>query len=112
MKLIKNLSVIALAVSVVAGPLAGFAADGKKTDLKPYKLDKCIVSDEKLGEMGKPYVMEYKGQEIKLCCKDCKAKFDKNPEKFIKKMNEAEKKAAKPAAPAKPADEHMGHNHQ
>ena len=116
MKLIKNLSAVAFAISIVASPLAGSAADtnapakgaDKKADLRPYKLEKCIVSDEKLGEMGKPFVAEYKGQEIKFCCKGCKKDFDKNPDKFIKKMQEAEKKA-----PAKPAekDPHAGHNH-
>lgn len=112
MKFIKNLSLAVATLSLIAAPLAGQAADKpaeKKSDLKPYKLDKCVVSDEKLGEMGKPFVMEYKGQEIKLCCKSCKKDFDKNPEKFIKKMHEAEKKAA--ATPAKPADEHAGHTH-
>ena len=45
--------------------------------------------------------MEYKDQEIKLCCKDCKKDFDKNPAKFIKKMHEAEKKLADKDADAK-----------
>ena len=111
MKPIRTLSLIALALSFAVAPLSSRAADTKKSDAKPYKLDKCIVSDEKLGEMGKPYVMEYKGQEIKLCCKSCKKDFDKNPEKFIKKMREAEKKAAKSDKAAKPADDHAGHNH-
>ncbi|HET7625719.1 MAG TPA: hypothetical protein VFM25_10695, partial [Verrucomicrobiae bacterium] len=53
----------------------------------------CMVSGDKLGEMGKPFVMEYKGQEIKLCCKNCKKDFDKNPAKYIKKIKEAEAKA-------------------
>lgn len=107
MKLIKNLSAVVFTASLLAGPLTGLAADAKTSDLKPYKLDKCVVSDEKLGEMGKPFVMEYKGQEIKLCCKSCKKDFDKNPEKFIKKMHEAENKAAA----AQPKTGHEGHNH-
>ncbi|MBC8094993.1 MAG: hypothetical protein H7Y43_04200 [Akkermansiaceae bacterium] len=112
MKSIRILSVVAVIGSLVAAPLAGFAADPKKSDVKPYKLETCAVSDEKLGEMGKPFVFEHKGQEIKLCCKSCKKDFDKTPDKFLKKMAENEKKAAaKPAAPAKPVDPHAGHNH-
>lgn len=99
MKIIKNLTALAFTASLLAAPLAGYAAD-KKAEPKPYTLKTCVVSDEKLGEMGKPFVFEYKGQEIKLCCKSCKKDFDKEPAKFIKKMEEAEKKAAtgKPAA--------------
>jgi len=114
MKSIRTLPLIVLALSFAVAPLSSRAADAKKSDAKPYKLDKCIVSDEKLGEMGKPFVMEYKGQEIKFCCKSCKKDFDKNPEKFIKKMHEAEKKAAKSdksAKAAKSTDDHAGHNH-
>ncbi|MFO1499673.1 MAG: hypothetical protein U1G07_14980 [Verrucomicrobiota bacterium] len=97
----------------VAAPLGAFAADnapapdaGKKA-VKPktYALKTCLVSDEKLGgDMGEPYVFAYKDREIKLCCKDCRKDFDKNPTKFIKKLETAEKQvAAKPdqAAPKK-----------
>ncbi|WP_035608018.1 hypothetical protein [Haloferula sp. BvORR071] len=59
--------------------------DGK---VKPYKPDTCIVSGDKLGEMGKPVSFEYKGQEIKLCCKDCRKDFDKDPAKYLKKLEE------------------------
>ena len=60
----------------------------KDPKIKPYKPDTCIVSDEKLGEMGKPVVLEYKGQEIKLCCKDCRKDFDKDPAKYLKVLEE------------------------
>jgi YHS domain-containing protein len=60
----------------------------KKEEAKPYKPDTCIVSDEKLGEMGKPYVFVYEGQEIKLCCKSCLKKFNKEPDKYLKKLDE------------------------
>ena len=94
MKCIKHISAIALTASILVLPLAGFAGEDKKSDLIPYKLDKCVVSGEKLGEMGKPVVYEYKGQEIKFCCKNCRKDFDKEPEKYIKKMHEEEKKLA------------------
>lgn len=58
----------------------------KKKEVKPYPLDTCIVSDEKLGEMGKPVVFVYEGQEIKLCCKGCRKDFDKDPPKYLKKL--------------------------
>ena len=92
MKIIKNLTVAALAVSVLAAPLAGFAADSKDKPT-PDKLTTCPVSGDKLGEMGKPFVFEYKGQEVKLCCKNCKKDFDKDPAKFIKLIRAADKDA-------------------
>jgi len=92
-------------LALVGGPLDSVAADSKPA-AKPYKLETCAVSDEKLGGMGKPFVFEHNGQEIKLCCKSCKKDFDKNPDKFLKKMQENEKKAA-----AKAKDDHAGHNH-
>ena len=41
-------------------------AEDKKEAAKPYPLVKCIVSDEKLGEMGKPYVFTHEGQDPDL----------------------------------------------
>ena len=98
MKITKIITVIALSASLAA-PLAGFAEEKKEAKkLIPYKLETCPVSGEKLGEMGKAVVFEYKDREIKFCCKDCKKDFEKNPEKFLKKIAEAEKKAADKAA--------------
>jgi len=60
----------------------------KKEPVKPYPLDTCIVSGEKLGGMGKPFVFVYQDQEIKLCCKSCQKKFDKDPATYLKKLGE------------------------
>src|SRR5262245_38879954 len=84
MKTIKHLLVIVLAVASLVPAITVSAAD-KKPEVRPYKLETCIVTDEKLGEMGKPVVFEYKGQEYKLCCKGCRKDFDKEPAKFAKK---------------------------
>jgi hypothetical protein len=72
-------------------------ADPAKPDAKakPYPLDTCIVSGEKLGEMGKPYVFTHEGQEIKLCCKSCLKDFKKDPAKYLKKLEDAGKAAKK-----------------
>jgi len=95
MKRLKTITAITLAAAYLAAPLAGFAAEKKDEKAKPYTLDKCIVSDEKLGEMGKPYVFTHEGREVKLCCKSCLKDFNKDPKKYIKKIEEAEKKAKK-----------------
>jgi YHS domain-containing protein len=98
MKAIKTFSAVILTVSLLSAPLAVFAADAPAKEApskaKPYTLATCPVSDEKLGEMGDPVVFEYKGREIKLCCKGCRKDFDKEPAKYIKKIDAAEKKAA------------------
>ena len=63
---------------------------------KPYPLDTCLVSGEKLGSGGMtPYAFAYQGREIQLCCKDCLKDFNKEPAKFIKQLEAAEKAAAK-----------------
>ncbi len=94
MNRLKPLIVGVLLAAFCAGPLAGFAAD-KKAKLKPYTLKICIVTGDKLGEMGDPYVYEYEGREIKLCCKSCVKDFKKDTAKYIKKIEEEEAKAKK-----------------
>jgi len=86
----------ALAAAHLAAPFTALAADKKEEKkegkAKPYPLQTCIVSDEKLGEMGEPYVFTHEGQEIKLCCKPCQKDFNKTPQKYLKKLEKTEKK--------------------
>jgi len=96
MKTLKNSVAIVLALSILGSPLAGLAADataGPKTKPKPYPLKTCVVTDEKLGEMGDAYVYVYEGREIKFCCKGCLKDFKKEPAKYIKKIEKAEAEA-------------------
>ncbi|HVU09130.1 MAG TPA: hypothetical protein VHG89_11370 [Verrucomicrobiae bacterium] len=95
----KTLLIIATLTLLVGAPTLVHAADtnapGGSTNatVKPYPLDYCLVSGDKIGgDMGKPIVTVYHGQEIKFCCSDCPADFKKNPEKYMKKLAEAEKK--------------------
>ena len=57
---------------------------------RPYPFDTCLVDGMKLGSMGNPYVFVYQGQEIKLCCSDCKPVFLQDPDKYLKKIQDAE----------------------
>jgi YHS domain-containing protein len=60
------------------------------SSVKPDLLRTCPVSGDKLGgDMGKPFVFVYQGQEVKMCCPMCKADFDKDPAKYIKKIQDA-----------------------
>jgi YHS domain-containing protein len=94
MKNLKKPTALVLLAVFAMAPLMAFGADKNKEKAKPYMLEKCIVSDEKLGDMGDPHVFTYKGQEVKLCCKSCKKDFDKDPAKFIAKLDKATKEKA------------------
>jgi hypothetical protein len=93
MKRIQSFALFALLVSATS-----FAVVGCKThdDMHhseasasggSYPLTKCVVSGDDLGD--KPYTFVHNGQQVKLCCKDCLAEFNKNPDKFMAKLNDA-----------------------
>jgi len=54
--------------------------------VKPYPKKICLVTDNKLGSMGSPITKVYADQEVKFCCKPCVAKFEKNPQKYLAKI--------------------------
>jgi YHS domain-containing protein len=58
--------------------------------VKPYPLDACVVSGEKLGSMGEPVVINHEGQEVKFCCDSCVPKFKKDPAKFLRQLDQAD----------------------
>ena len=83
---------------VLAGGLA-LAADPAKPAAAPttkpsYPLTTCVVSGEKLGEMGKPAVIQHEGREVRFCCAGCTDDFKKEPAKYLKKIDDAKKAAA------------------
>jgi YHS domain-containing protein len=92
MKMLKTVTLAVLLAALGGSVSNTFGAD-KDEKAKPYPLEKCVVSDEKLGEMGKPYVFKHEGREVHLCCKDCLKDFKKDPAKYMKKLDEAEAKA-------------------
>lgn len=107
---------------------AEYSADEKKQidELKKsYPLTTCPVSGEKLvGPMGGPIDYLYKqkmadGTEttrlVEFCCKDCVKKFTKDPEKYLKAIDEAAAKKASTTAPATApsteGEKMKGHDH-
>lgn len=77
----------------------------------------CPVSGEKISEKTKA-TYEYEGKVYNFCCAMCIDAFKKDPEKYIKKVNEelkAEQNNAAPASqaaePSMPRGMHQGHQH-
>lgn len=48
----------------------------------------CPVSKEKIGNMGMAVPVIYKGKIVNLCCNGCPRDFAKNPEKYMKVVQE------------------------
>jgi YHS domain-containing protein len=92
----------ALAALVWAAP---GRADEEKKKADDYPLDTCVVSGEKLGDMGDTVVFQYEGHEVRFCCKKCKKDFLKDPEKYLKMIDDAAKAKAEGKTPEKPKGE-------
>lgn len=73
---------LALLSSVLLGAGSLTAADVPAS----YPLKKCVVSDETLGEHGKPVKVTHEGTDVYLCCKACVKDFNKDPGKFTAKV--------------------------
>lgn len=64
-----------------------------------YPLTTCVVSDEALGSMGKPFEYVHKetgkpDRVVLFCCKSCTEDFKKAPAKHLAKVDAADVKAA------------------
>jgi hypothetical protein len=65
--------------------------DAAARKVKPYPLDTCLVSGEKLGSMGEPIALVRKEQEIRLCCKGCLKEFNQNQARLLKQLSSSSK---------------------
>jgi YHS domain-containing protein len=81
---------ICILVVILATVAVSCTSRIQETNAKPYPLKTCLVCGMELGSMGKPYVFVYEGQEIKLCDESEKAIFTKDPDKYMKKLADAE----------------------
>ena len=93
MKLIK-LSLLA-AVAAFFSVASAVSADNGTSVPKEYPLTKCPVSDEKLGEHGKPVKVTDQSTDVYLCCKSCVKDFNKEPAKYTKMVKDASAPAKK-----------------
>lgn len=76
----------------IAMILLGNSVFGADPSPSPYPLTTCVVSGDRLGAMGSPVSINYKGTEIRFCCHDRVASFNDNPAKYLAKLTMATQK--------------------
>ena len=54
-----------------------------------YPLKTCVVTGEKLGDMGEPVDHVFAGRLVRFCCKGCIGAFRKDPWKYMEKIGKA-----------------------
>jgi hypothetical protein len=73
------------------------------TQGKDYPVARCAVSGEEFGgDMGEPAEVVMAGRLIKLCCKGCQKRLDKDPAKYIAQIDGARKAQNEKGAPGQP----------
>lgn len=54
-----------------------------------YPMETCPVSGEPLGSMGKPLDILHKNRLVRLCCKGCVRRFQKEPDAIVTRLEAA-----------------------
>jgi YHS domain-containing protein len=73
-------------IAIVASGAMALAEEANSA----YPLTTCVVSGEKLGEMGPPVVINHEGTEVSFCCNGCIKKFNADPAKYLAKLGKKE----------------------
>lgn len=82
--LLLTAAAVLLSACGTTAPTATSGSSGTAVSgVNPYPLKTCIVTGNELGSMGDDQSFVYQGQEIKVCCEPCVAKFHKNPQKYL-----------------------------
>jgi YHS domain-containing protein len=68
-------------------------------EVENYPLGTCVVSGKNLGSMGKPVDFVYDNHLVRFCCGGCIKAFEKDPDKYTAKIDEARARQAAEAAP-------------
>ena len=76
--MIKSVILTLVLALFLAGPVLAAAA--------PQVQTVCPVLDA--GKINKEIYVDYQGERIYFCCKGCDVEFQKDPEKYMKKMRE------------------------
>ena len=83
--LLARLRALLLAVLLLAvAASSGRADEAPPGVVKPYPLDNCVVSNDKIDPQVPPLV--YNGQEYRFCCRGCIKKFNRDPDKYAARL--------------------------
>ena len=63
-----------------------FAGSGVVLAKETKEAERCVVMG---GKINKDVYVDYEGQRVYFCCAACIDEFNKDPEKYLKKMKEA-----------------------
>ena len=74
-----------------------------------YPIDFCVVSGDKLNALGDPIVPQHEGREIRFCCDSCIRTFNRDPAKYLAKLDAAV--AEQGAEAASDNHDHGDHEH-
>jgi YHS domain-containing protein len=75
MKSLTRIIILALVLSFAGIATSAYAAEQTKCPVMGYTINKEIYAD-------------YEGKRVYFCCGSCISEFKKNPEKYIKKLEE------------------------
>ncbi len=76
----RMIKILAITMMITAFAAAGYAAE---QTVKPQTA--CPVLG---GNIDKKVYVDYQGKRIYFCCQGCDAEFKKDPEKYMKKLQE------------------------
>src|SRR5690606_8537447 len=85
MHAVSKFALACIALALLATP--AMAADEARVG-DPYTLNVCAVSGEPLGSMGDPVIAVVNGREVRYCCASCTKALEKDPEKYLSKVDE------------------------
>ncbi len=73
-----------IAALLLAAPAGMTAEEAQPGAVKPYPLENCVVSNDKIDPQVPPLV--YNGQEYRFCCRGCIKKFNREPDKYAARL--------------------------
>jgi hypothetical protein len=73
-----------IAAILLAAAPGGAAEEAAPGAIKPYPLEACVVSNDKIDPQVPPLV--YNGQEYRFCCRGCIKKFNREPDKYAARL--------------------------
>jgi len=86
-----------LIFAILLFPALLWAEDKPVVPPDDYPLTTCVISGKALDSMGGPHIHKHEGTEVRFCCRACLPRFNRDPAKYLKMIEDAREEA--PEAP-------------